>query len=75
MNDEEIIKAVIELAVIALEVFYIVWTIKNLGKLKERQETTWNLLQDLKRDNADQFKEIQELKREIKELKETKSPE
>lgn len=75
MNHEEIIKAVIELAIIALEVFYIVWTVKNIGKLKEKQETTWNILQNLKRDNENQFKEIQALKREIEELKEKAPPE
>lgn len=75
MNHEEIVKAVIELAVIALEVFYIVWTVKNIGKIKEKQETTWNILQDLKKDNEEQFKEIQALKHEIKELKEKEPPE
>lgn len=75
MNHEEIVKAAIELVILALEIYFVVWTIRSIGDIKEKLERWWNILHELKKDNTEQYKEIQALKREIEKLKEKEPPE
>lgn len=75
MESTEIVKAVLELAFIALEIYFIVWTIKSINKIKEKQEVIWESIQQLKRDGKDYFKEIKETKERVKKIEEENTPE
>ena len=75
MTSTEIVKAVLELAFIAIEIYFIVWIIKNIKNIKEKQEVIWEEIQQLKRDGKDYYKEIQDTKGRVKKIEEKNTPE
>lgn len=75
MESSEIVKAVLELAFIALEIYFIVWTIKSINKIKDKQEIIWEEIQQLKRDGKDYFSEIKNTKNRLEKIEEKDTPE
>ena len=75
MTSTEIVKAVLELAFIAIEIYFIVWIIKNIKNIKEKHEVIWEEIQQLKRDGKDYYKEIQDTKGRVKKIEEKNTPE
>lgn len=70
MKSEELIKAVIELVILGLQIYFIYWTITTVKKLRERFKTVWRTIDDLKNDNKLYYKEIMNLNQKIKEIEE-----
>lgn len=76
MNSDEIVKAVIELIMLGLEIYFIVWTIKTLKETKDRVTAMRRSMDDLIKDNKQYYREIMTLNQKIKEMEENKnSPE
>lgn len=68
MKSTEIVMAVIQLVIIALEIYFIYWTVKNIRKMQEKQEIMWQEIQQLKRDGIDDYQKNEKLKNRIEKL-------
>lgn len=65
---EEIIKAVMRLAIFAAEIYFIVWTIKNIRYNKKRIEVQKERINQLYRERDEDFKKMQNMQNRIEEL-------